>query len=351
MAVSKVVYNGSTLIDLTGDTVAADKLLEGYTAHDKAGAKITGTYTPVDLSKDTVTADKLLAGCTAHNASGTAITGTMVNQGAKTATLNCGGSYTIPAGYHNGSGKVTANSLASQTDGDATAEQILSGKIAYVDGAKVTGTMPNLTSNATITHTSTNSTKVIIGDAGFITTNSDDVKRYEIRYNGPSGYITGNTLFALPYNTVASNIGLTAAKIAKGQTILGIAGTYTSDATATAAQILSGKTAYVNGSKITGTMAAQTIAEKFDGFQPVSTTWSTSSVTSTDAAGNKIVSTRSTTGTVTEVYTGKDGSKITRVSKVNGSGKFTDTYTHSDGTKVTRTTTISSGANATYTYS
>ena len=45
MAVSKVVYAGNTLIDLTGDTVAADKLLSGYTAHDAAGNAITGTAT------------------------------------------------------------------------------------------------------------------------------------------------------------------------------------------------------------------------------------------------------------------------------------------------------------------
>ena len=65
----------------------------------------------------------------------------MANQGAKTSSLNCGGSYTIPAGYHNGSGKITANSLASQTSATATAEQILSGQTAYVNGNKVTGSM------------------------------------------------------------------------------------------------------------------------------------------------------------------------------------------------------------------
>jgi hypothetical protein len=37
----------------------------------------------------------------------------MTNQGAKTASLNCGESYTIPAGFHDGAGKITANSLAS----------------------------------------------------------------------------------------------------------------------------------------------------------------------------------------------------------------------------------------------
>lgn len=43
--VNKVVYDGDTLIDLTDDTVTADSLLEGVTAHDASGAVITGTYT------------------------------------------------------------------------------------------------------------------------------------------------------------------------------------------------------------------------------------------------------------------------------------------------------------------
>lgn len=45
MAKNKIIYNGNTLIDLTGDTVTADKLLQGYTAHDRSGVQITGTAT------------------------------------------------------------------------------------------------------------------------------------------------------------------------------------------------------------------------------------------------------------------------------------------------------------------
>ena len=44
MGNSKIVYYGETLIDLTGDTVEAAKLLKGVTAHDKKGEKITGTF-------------------------------------------------------------------------------------------------------------------------------------------------------------------------------------------------------------------------------------------------------------------------------------------------------------------
>lgn len=44
MAINKVVYNGNTLIDLTGDTVTPAQLLNGVTAHDKTGSPITGTF-------------------------------------------------------------------------------------------------------------------------------------------------------------------------------------------------------------------------------------------------------------------------------------------------------------------
>lgn len=43
--VSKVVFGGKTLVDLTGDTVAAGVLRQGYTAHDKSGAQISGSMT------------------------------------------------------------------------------------------------------------------------------------------------------------------------------------------------------------------------------------------------------------------------------------------------------------------
>ena len=86
----------------------------------------------------TATAAQILSGQTAW-VNGSKITGTMVDRGAVTKTLNAGGSYTIPAGYHNGSGKVTANSLASQTQATATADNITAGKTAYVNGKLITG--------------------------------------------------------------------------------------------------------------------------------------------------------------------------------------------------------------------
>lgn len=47
MAISKIILNGVTQMDLTGDTVQADKLLQSYTAHGADGNPITGTSTAI----------------------------------------------------------------------------------------------------------------------------------------------------------------------------------------------------------------------------------------------------------------------------------------------------------------
>lgn len=66
-------------------------------------------------------------------------TGTMPNRGAVSQTLNAGGTYTIPQGYHNGNGQVSANSLGSQTQANAVAANLTNGKTAWVNGVKITG--------------------------------------------------------------------------------------------------------------------------------------------------------------------------------------------------------------------
>ena len=65
---------------------------------------------------------------------------------AATYNIEASGSITIPAGkLTTGNQTITAKSLASQTPGTAAAGDILSGKIAWVDGAKVTGNIPTVT--------------------------------------------------------------------------------------------------------------------------------------------------------------------------------------------------------------
>lgn len=107
MAISKVIYGGETLIDLTADTVKKDKLLKGYTAHSADGEPITGTCEFDANTQDaTATEAEILAGKTAYN-KGVKVTGTMKNNGAVAGKITTkAGKYTVPQGYHDGSGVV-----------------------------------------------------------------------------------------------------------------------------------------------------------------------------------------------------------------------------------------------------
>ena len=103
-----VLASGEVLIDLTGDTVDAAHVLEGFTFHDKSGAPVTGTCTyDSDTSDDTAAVGEILSGKTAH-ARGALLTGTMPNNGAQMGSISTKEQEVIIAqGYHDGSGKVS----------------------------------------------------------------------------------------------------------------------------------------------------------------------------------------------------------------------------------------------------
>ena len=205
-----------------GDAVDSD-VASGKTYTSASGLKRTGTHvcdTGLDTSDATAASGDILAEKTAY-VNGSKVTGSMTNHGAVAKTLDTTTtSYTVPAGYHNGSGKVqistetktatpttsaqsitpssgkvlsevTVHAIPSQyvdtSDADATAANIQTGKTAYVNGEKITGTHVESTSLDT------------------------------------------------------------------------------SDATATAGDIAKNKTAYVNGEKVTGTITTYTGAVTFTG--------------------------------------------------------------------------------------
>ncbi len=106
--VNKVVFGNTTLIDLTADTVAADKVLAGFTAHDASGASVTGTCEyDSDTRGATVKVAEIIEGRTAY-ARGSMLTGAMPNNGSVSLTVDTrDGSVAVPHGYHDGGGSVT----------------------------------------------------------------------------------------------------------------------------------------------------------------------------------------------------------------------------------------------------
>lgn len=107
MAKSKVIFGGETLIDLTGDTITADKLKKGYTAHGADGEVIHGTCEHDANTQDATASDaEILSGKTAY-VRGNKVTGKMANNGAVAGKISTkAGKYTVPQGYHDGSGTV-----------------------------------------------------------------------------------------------------------------------------------------------------------------------------------------------------------------------------------------------------
>ena len=111
--INKLVVGNETKFDLTADTVTADRLLKDITAHDKSGAPITGACTyDADTQDATVAVAEILEGKTAY-ARGTKLTGTMPNKGAISGTIATKEAYTIPMGFHDGSGTVSIDATES----------------------------------------------------------------------------------------------------------------------------------------------------------------------------------------------------------------------------------------------
>lgn len=274
-------------------------------------------------------ADNILNGKTAY-VNGVKITGAMRNNTGVSETLTINGSYTIPEGYHDGTGTVTQNitTKAAATITPTTSD-ITIGAGQYLTGAQtvkgdadlvagniksgvnifgITGTYSGgggtTINNQNKTVTPTTSQQSITADSGYtglgtVTVNAIQTETKSATPGASAQTITPSSGKYLTSVSVAGDSDLVSGNIKSGINIFGVTGTYsgagitlqsktvtptksqqtvspdsgydalsqvtvdaipaayitTSDATATAAQILKDKTAYVNGSKVTGTMA------------------------------------------------------------------------------------------------
>ena len=135
--INKFVKDGVTKFDLTSDTVTPKTLKSGYTAHNAAGQKITGTL----LSQSTtVTASTLKSGYTAYNQAGTRITGTLLSQNT-TATAD-----KILKGYtaYNRAGNLMTGTAKQAGNVDLSADSVTvssASPTATVKSSNATGTV------------------------------------------------------------------------------------------------------------------------------------------------------------------------------------------------------------------
>lgn len=160
--VNKVIYDGDTLIDLTGDDVTAAHVLSGKKFHLPSGAQGTGSCSyDADTSDATATAAEILLNKTAYK-NGSKLTGTMANNGGVTGTISTkAGQYTVPAGYHDGSGKVSISSTEQA--------KIIAGNIK--SGIQILGVTGTYTGEAITaqskTATPSSSSQTILPDQGY----------------------------------------------------------------------------------------------------------------------------------------------------------------------------------------
>lgn len=185
MANNKVIYGGEVIMDITDSTVTQADVQSGVYFYGRDGVKYEGTSTK---DSDTTDADagasEILLNKTAY-VNKNKITGTMPNNGAVTGTISTKAQqYTVPIGYHDGSGKV---GISSTEQAKIVASNIKSG----IQILGVTGTYSGEGVSAqTKTATPSTASQTILPDTGY-------------------DYLSQVTINAIPYTETANAYGTT----------------------------------------------------------------------------------------------------------------------------------------------
>ena len=224
----------------------------------------------------------------------------ITNQGAVSATVQEGDTFTIPAGYHNGSGTVSGVAgggnykLQSKTVAPTKAQQAVTPDSGYYGLSDVTvSAIPDAyqdVSSVTATAADTLTGKVFVTSDGTVTTgtmanNGAVTKALDAAttsYTIPKGYHSGAGKVSVTVETkevtptkAAQEIVPSTGKLLSKVSVAAIPAVYvdTSDADAAAANILDSKTAYVNGAKVVGTMPNNgSVSASMDGLTTTSVT-------------------------------------------------------------------------------
>ena len=224
----------------------------------------------------------------------------ITNQGAVSATVQEGDTFTIPAGYHNGSGTVSGVAgggnykLQSKTVAPTKAQQAVTPDSGYYGLSDVTvSAIPDAyqdVSSVTATAADTLTGKVFVTSDGTVTTgtmanNGAVTKALDAAttsYTIPKGYHSGAGKVSVTVETkevtptkTAQDIVPSTGKLLSKVSVAAIPAVYvdTSDADAAAANILDSKTAYVNGAKVVGAMPNNgSVSASMDGLTTTSVT-------------------------------------------------------------------------------